>query len=194
MLPHKSPPTSHQPRSRGVSTCVCKLSHHIEDGHHQYQGGGRHGEDQSQPGIVGDDNAGGSGEPGKRAEGAFSSLLRMQKWEGDWGWAIRSGVEGQKQHTHPKKTLQNLSRDMKVRWIQFKILNLFFYWTPARLFRLRLKGETECWKQRWRDPDLSTVGASSDSELHGWRSMAALRTSSDPTLISAQDFLFVMTH
>lgn len=79
MLPHKSPPTSHQPRSRGVSTCVCKLSHHIEDGHHQYQGGGRHGEDQSQPGIVGDDNAGGSGEPGKRAEGAFSSLLRMQK-------------------------------------------------------------------------------------------------------------------
>lgn len=60
-----------------------QLSHHIEDGHHQYQGGGRHGEDQSQPGIVGDDYAGGSGEPGERAEGAFSSLLRMQKWGGD---------------------------------------------------------------------------------------------------------------
>lgn len=60
-----------------------QLSHHIEDGHHQYQGGGRHGEDQSQPGIVGDDYAGGSGEPGERAEEAFSPLLRMQKREGD---------------------------------------------------------------------------------------------------------------
>lgn len=56
-----------------------QLSHHVEDGHDQDEGGGRHGEDQSQPGVVGDDGAGGRGEPGQRAEGAFSSLLSTAK-------------------------------------------------------------------------------------------------------------------
>lgn len=40
------------------------VSHHVEHGHHQYERSGRHGEDQSQPGIIGDDDAGGRGEPG----------------------------------------------------------------------------------------------------------------------------------
>lgn len=64
---------------RHLHLCL-QLPHHVEDGHDQYEGGGRHGEDQSQPGVVGDDGAGGpGGEPGERAEGAFSSLLSMPK-------------------------------------------------------------------------------------------------------------------
>lgn len=52
-----------------------QLPHHVEDGHDQDERGGRHREDQPQPGVVGDDGAGGREEPGERAEGAFSSLL-----------------------------------------------------------------------------------------------------------------------
>ncbi|KAJ0061406.1 hypothetical protein NL108_018634 [Boleophthalmus pectinirostris] len=38
-----------------------------------------------------------------------------------------------------------LSRDVKIKLINFKILNRF-YWTPSRLFRLKLKDSENCWK------------------------------------------------
>lgn len=54
-------------------------SHHVKDSHHQYESGGRHGEDQSQPGVIGDDDARRSRKPGKRAEGALPPLLWRQR-------------------------------------------------------------------------------------------------------------------
>lgn len=54
-------------------------SHHIEDGHHQYEGGGHYGDDQSQPGFVGNDDVRGSGKPGKGAERTLPSLLRVHR-------------------------------------------------------------------------------------------------------------------
>ncbi len=38
-----------------------------------------------------------------------------------------------------------MSRDLRVRLIQFKILHQF-YWTLSRLFRLGLKDSATCWK------------------------------------------------
>lgn len=54
-------------------------SHHVEHGHHQDESCGRHGEDQSQPGVVGDNDARGSREPWQGAERALPSLLWMQR-------------------------------------------------------------------------------------------------------------------
>ena len=54
-------------------------SHHVEDRHHQDEGHGRHGEDQSQPRLVGNDDGRGRGQPGEEAEGALAcSLLSTQ--------------------------------------------------------------------------------------------------------------------
>ena len=43
------------------------------------------------------------------------------------------------------ENIKRVSRDIKIRWIQFKILNRF-YWTPSRLFRLKLRDNADCWK------------------------------------------------
>lgn len=57
----------------------CDQPHHIEHGHHQDESGGCHCEDQSQPGVVGDNAARGSGEPWEGAERALPSLLWKQR-------------------------------------------------------------------------------------------------------------------
>lgn len=54
-------------------------SHHVEDSHDQYESSGGHGEDQSQPGVIGDDDARRGREPRKRAERPFPSLLWTQR-------------------------------------------------------------------------------------------------------------------
>ena len=43
------------------------------------------------------------------------------------------------------ENIKRVSRDIKIRLIQFKILNRF-YWTPSRLFRLKLRDNADCWK------------------------------------------------
>ena len=43
------------------------------------------------------------------------------------------------------KNSKKMSKDTRVKLIQFKILNRF-YWTPSRLHRLGLKDTAECWK------------------------------------------------
>lgn len=48
-----------------------------------------------------------------------------------------------------RKNSVKMSKDIRVRLIQFKILNRF-YWTPSRLHKLGLKDTVECW--RCRDP------------------------------------------
>ena len=61
-----------------------------------------------------------------------------------------------------------MSKDTRVKLIQFKILNRF-YWTPSRLHRLGLKDTAECWK--CKDPSSEgttgshSVGLSGDLEL-----------------------------
>lgn len=52
--------------------------------------------------------------------------------------------------THKKwdcicENIKRVSRDIKIRLIQFKILNRF-YWIPPRLFRLKLRDNADCWK------------------------------------------------
>lgn len=43
------------------------------------------------------------------------------------------------------ENITKVSRDIKIRLIQFKILNRF-YWTTSRMFRLRLRDKSDCWK------------------------------------------------
>lgn len=43
------------------------------------------------------------------------------------------------------KNIKGVSRDARVRLIQFKIMHRF-YWTPTRLFRLGLLSTSDCWR------------------------------------------------
>lgn len=67
-------------------------SHHVKDSHDQHESSGRHGEDQSQPGVIGDDDARRSRKPCKRAEGPLPSLLWIQRNRGNDMKVRKQGV------------------------------------------------------------------------------------------------------
>lgn len=83
----------------------CNQPHHIEHGHDQDESGGCHGEDQSQPGVVGDNAARGRGEPWEGAERALPSLL----WEQRNRKSDQRIKEGKKDKRHTTATKETIT-------------------------------------------------------------------------------------
>lgn len=67
-------------------------------------------------------------------------LVLKNIWEKDLGVSF-----SEPQWLKICKSFKNLSRDVRIKLIQFKIIN-HVYWTPARLHRLGLKNTPNCWK------------------------------------------------
>lgn len=65
------------------------------------------------------------------------------------------------------KNVKTLSRDARVRLIQFKIIN-HFYWTPSRLYRLGLKATSNCWRCKSGEGHLVYVLWSCDKVQQFW--------------------------
>lgn len=65
------------------------------------------------------------------------------------------------------KNIKALSRDARVRLIQFKIIHRF-YWTPSRLFRIGLKDTPNCWRCKSEEGHLMHVLWSCDKVQEFW--------------------------
>lgn len=65
------------------------------------------------------------------------------------------------------KNIKAVSRDARVRLIQFKIMHRF-YWTPSKLFRLGLLSTSECWRCRSEEGTLIHVLWSCQKVQHFW--------------------------
>lgn len=65
------------------------------------------------------------------------------------------------------RSVKVVSRDARVRLIQFKIIHRF-YWTPSRLFRLGLLPTSNCWRCKSEEGDLVHVLWSCDKVQQYW--------------------------
>ena len=88
------------------------------------------------------------------------------------------------------RNIKTMSRDVRVRLIQFKIMHRF-YWTPSRLFRIGLKDTPNCWKCKTEDGQLLHVLWSCDKVQEFWtRIHETYVRLQGPRFHSTQDFLF----
>lgn len=65
------------------------------------------------------------------------------------------------------KNIKLMSRDAKIRLMQFKIMHRF-YWTPSRLYRLGLSQTPNCWRCKSEQGDLIHVLWSCDKVQEFW--------------------------
>ena len=90
-----------------------------------------------------------------------TSALKLV-WEIDLNTSI-TDKEWDKICQNIKKT----SRDIKIRLIQFKILNRF-YWTPSRLHRIGIKDTANCWRCERAEGTLLHAVWSCSAIQHYW--------------------------
>ncbi len=90
-------------------------------------------------------------------------IIALQKaWERDLNLAFSD-----EEWNRICKNVKVVSRDARVRLIQFKIIHRF-YWTPSRLFRLGLLSTPNCWRCKSEEGTLVHVLWSCDKVQQFW--------------------------
>lgn len=61
-------------------------------------------------------------------------------WEGDLNISFTD-----REWSRILQNMKKMSRELRTRLVQFKILNRL-YWTPSKLYRVKLKQDPDCWR------------------------------------------------